>query len=93
MGIVSWLVLGLIVGALANTFVRGSFPGATLGMIVGGVAGAFLGGAIFSLIAGRGVTGFDLVSLVVAFIGASLLLVLLRWVGHAEPRPTPRPRT
>jgi uncharacterized membrane protein YeaQ/YmgE (transglycosylase-associated protein family) len=63
MGIVSWIVLGTIMGFLANLFVPGRFPGGVLGTVAGGMAGAFLGGALFSLIADRGVAGFDVVSL------------------------------
>lgn len=86
MGIISWLVLGTIMGFLANWLVPGKFPGGVLGTMVGGVAGAFLGGAIFSLIADRGIAGFDIVSLLIAFVGAALLLTVLRKTGHAQPR-------
>ena len=49
MGIVSWVVLGAIVGILVNWLLAGKLPGAVIGTIVGGMAEAFLGGAIFSL--------------------------------------------
>ncbi len=86
MGIFSWILLGVIMGVLVEWLVPGKFPGGMLGTMVGGVAGAFLGGAIFSLIADRGVAGFDVVSLVIAFIGAVLLLTVIRKAGYAEPR-------
>ena len=86
MGIISWIVLGTIIGFLANWLVPGRFPGGLLGTIAGGMAGAFLGGAIFSLIASRGVSGFDAVSLLIAFVGAALLITIVRKVGYAEPR-------
>ena len=82
MGILGWIVLGLIVGALANLLLPGRFPGGLLGTIVGGAVGAFLGGALFSAVTGRGITGFNLVSLLIAFIGAALLLTLLRLAGQ-----------
>ena len=85
MGIVSWIVLGTIVGVLANWLLPGRFPGGVLGTISGGMAGAFLGGAIFSLVASRGVSGLDAVSLLIAFVGATLLLTIVRKAGHAEP--------
>lgn len=85
MGIISWIVLGTIMGFLANRLVPGKFPGGVLGTVAGGVAGAFLGGAIFSLIVSRGVAGFDIVSLLIAFIGAALLLTIVRKVGYARP--------
>ncbi len=86
MGVVSWIVVGVIVGVLANWLVPGRFPGGLVGTIVGGTAGAFLGGAVFSLVAERGVTGFDLLSLLIAALGAGLLLTAVRKAGYAEPR-------
>ena len=86
MGILSWIVLGTIMGFLANRVVPGKFPGGVLGTVVGGIVGAFLGGAIFSLIASRGVGGFDIVSLLIAFVGAVLLLTIVRKAGYARPR-------
>lgn len=87
MGIISWIVLGTIMGFLANWLVAGKFPGGVLGTVAGGMAGAFLGGALFSLIASRGVAGFDLLSLLIAFVGAALLLTIVRKAGYAQPRP------
>jgi uncharacterized membrane protein YeaQ/YmgE (transglycosylase-associated protein family) len=86
MGILSWIVLGAIVGFLANWLIPGKFPGGVLGTIAGGVAGAFLGGAIFSLVASRGVAGLDVLSLLIAFLGAALLLTIVRKAGYAQPR-------
>ncbi len=86
MGIVSWLVLGTIIGFITNWLVPGKFPGGVPGTIAGGAAGAFLGGAVFSLLAGRGVSGFDGVSLLIAFAGAAVLLTVIRKAGQAEPR-------
>ncbi len=87
MGIISWIVLGTIIGFLANWLVPVRFPGGVLGTIAGGMAGAFLGGAIFSLIANRGGGGFDIVSLLIALVGAALLLTIVRKAGYADPHP------
>jgi uncharacterized membrane protein YeaQ/YmgE (transglycosylase-associated protein family) len=87
MGIISWILLGTIMGFLANWLVPGRFPGGVLGTVAGGTAGAFLGGAIFSLIASRTVSGFDVLSLLIAFIGAALLLMVVRKAGYAEQQP------
>jgi len=84
MGVLGWIILGLIVGALANLLVPGRFPGGLLGTILGGVLGAFLGGALFSGITDRGITGFNVTSLAIAFVGAALLLTLLRMAGKGE---------
>jgi uncharacterized membrane protein YeaQ/YmgE (transglycosylase-associated protein family) len=86
MSIVSWIVLGTIVGILVNWLLPGKFPGGVVGTIAGGTAGAFLGGAIFSLAANRGVSGFDALSLLIAFVGAALLLLIVRKAGYAQPR-------
>lgn len=86
MGIVSWIVLGTIVGILVNWLLPGKFPGGVIGTVAGGMAGAFLGGAIFSLAADRGVSGFDGLSLLIAFVGAGLLLMVVRKANHAQPR-------
>jgi uncharacterized membrane protein YeaQ/YmgE (transglycosylase-associated protein family) len=86
--IIGWIVLGAIVGLLANRLVPGRFPGGIPGTVLGGMDGAVIGGGIFSLIADRGVAGLDLVSLIIAFIGAALLLTAIRKAGHAEPRPS-----
>ncbi len=86
MGIISWIVLGTIMGFLVNWLIPGKFPGGVLGTIAGGAAGAFLGGAVFSLLADRGVSGFDAVSLLIALAGAAALLTVIRKAGEAEPR-------
>jgi uncharacterized membrane protein YeaQ/YmgE (transglycosylase-associated protein family) len=86
MGIVSWIVLGTIVGILVNWLLPEKFPGGVIGTVAGGMAGAFLGGAIFSLAADRGVSGFDALSLLIAFVGAGLLLMVVRKADSAQPR-------
>ncbi len=90
MGIVSWIVLGTIMGFLANWLLPGKFPGGVPGTIVGGVAGAFLGGAIFSLVASGSGGRFDPLSLLVALVGAAALLALVHRADRAEPRATRR---
>lgn len=85
MSIVSWLALGTLVGVLTNWARPGRCPGGLLGTIAGGTAGAFLGGAIFTLLVGGGVSGFDLVSLLIALIGAGLVLAAVQKAAHTEP--------
>ncbi len=81
MEIIGWILLGTLVGLLANWLVPGRFPGGFFGVVVGGTLGALLGGLLFSTVADRGVAGFDLASLVIAFVGAAFLLTLLRLAG------------
>ena len=77
MGIILWLVLGGIAGWLAGLIVRGSGLG-IIGDIVVGIIGGFIGGFIVSLFGGTGVTGFNIWSLIVAIIGAVVLLLVVR---------------
>jgi uncharacterized membrane protein YeaQ/YmgE (transglycosylase-associated protein family) len=85
-GILSWLIVGAFVGLLANRLMAGSFPGGLFGTVVGGTLGAVLGGLVFSLIMGRGVTGFDGIGLLIAVAGAALLVTVLGKAGGVEPR-------
>lgn len=82
MGILSWIVVGLIAGWLAGLVMKGRGYG-VLGDIIVGVVGGLLGGWIASslLHIGAGVSGINLESILVAFLGAVVLLVLLRLVG------------
>ena len=76
MGILSWLVLGLIAGAVARWIMPAKGPQGILITTVVGVAGAFLGGWIGTGLGLGSVQGFDLVSLILAIIGAAVLLLL-----------------
>ncbi|MGN6756452.1 MAG: GlsB/YeaQ/YmgE family stress response membrane protein, partial [Thermomicrobiales bacterium] len=67
MSILAWIVLGLIVGFLASAVMRGGGYG-LVGDVIIGIVGALLGGFIFSVFGGSGVTGFNLYSLLVAFV-------------------------
>lgn len=74
MGIVVWLVMGLVVGTLAKWIMPGKDPGGLLVTIGVGIAGAMVGGWLSTLLGLGGVEGFDLSSLVTATAGALLLL-------------------
>ena len=71
----SWIIVGLLAGACAKavTGVRGA---GCLGTIVIGIVGGLLGGALFKLAGGEGMNDFSLYSLLVAFVGATLLLFI-----------------
>jgi uncharacterized membrane protein YeaQ/YmgE (transglycosylase-associated protein family) len=79
MGILSWIVVGLIAGWLAGRFMKVSRYG-LIGDIIIGVLGGLLGGWIATtfLHIGAGMTGINVGSILIAFLGAVLLLVLLR---------------
>jgi uncharacterized membrane protein YeaQ/YmgE (transglycosylase-associated protein family) len=80
LGILAWIVFGLIVGIVARWLVPGEAPGGVIGDIIVGVIGAFIGGWIYGWLGHTGVTGFNLPSMVCALIGAIVLLWLLRLV-------------
>ena len=74
MGILSWIVLGLVVGILAKWLMPGKDPGGLVMTVILGVAGAFVGGWISTFFGLGTVTGFNLGSLAIATGGAMLLL-------------------
>lgn len=78
MGILSWIVLGLVVGALAKWIMPGRDPGGIIVTILIGIAGALLGGFISSALGLGSVTGFNVVSIVIAVVGALVLLFVYR---------------
>ena len=78
MGILSWIVLGLIVGALAKWIMPGKDPGGIIITICLGIAGSFVGGFIGSLLGLGAVRGFNIMSLLLATGGAVILLALYR---------------
>ena len=70
---VSWIVVGFLAGALAKLVTGQDRPGC-LGTIVVGILGGVLGGAIFKAAGDEGINSFSLRSILVAFIGAVVLL-------------------
>jgi uncharacterized membrane protein YeaQ/YmgE (transglycosylase-associated protein family) len=75
MSIIGWIVLGLIAGFIASKIVNKSGEGVLLDIILG-IVGAVVGGFLFNQFGAVGVTGFNLYSMVVAVIGAVVVLVL-----------------
>lgn len=80
MGILTWIIMGLIVGILAKWIMPGKDPGGFIVTILIGIAGAFVGGFIGSLLGLGSVTGFNIISLALAIGGALLLLFLYRLI-------------
>jgi uncharacterized membrane protein YeaQ/YmgE (transglycosylase-associated protein family) len=83
MGILSWLILGLIAGFIASKVVNKSGEGLILDIVLG-VIGAVVGGWLFSFFGAAGVTGLNIYSMVVAVIGAIVVLLIY----HAVVRRT-----
>ena len=78
MGIIAWIVFGLIAGIVAKIIMPGKDPGGMVVTILIGIAGALLGGTISSMLGFGDVSGFNLGSFVVAIGGALLLLIAYR---------------
>jgi uncharacterized membrane protein YeaQ/YmgE (transglycosylase-associated protein family) len=79
MSILAWIVLGLIAGIVAKALVPGRDPGGCMITIVIGIVGALLGGWLSTLLGFGGLAGgLDLRNLVIASLGAIVLLVLWR---------------
>ena len=73
-----WIVLGALAGWIAGAL-TGAKEG-LLGNIVVGLIGAFIGGWLFTQFGSQGVTGFNFYSLLVAVVGAVVLLLILRLI-------------
>jgi uncharacterized membrane protein YeaQ/YmgE (transglycosylase-associated protein family) len=78
MGILLWILFGLIAGAIAKVLMPGDDPGGVFTTIVIGIVGALLGGWLGSLILDVGISGFNISSFLVAVGGSVLLLVIYR---------------
>jgi uncharacterized membrane protein YeaQ/YmgE (transglycosylase-associated protein family) len=75
--VIAWIVVGAIGGWLASLVVRGTGLG-LIGDIVVGIIGGIIGGIIVSALGGSGVSGINIWSIIVAFIGAVVLLLIVR---------------
>jgi uncharacterized membrane protein YeaQ/YmgE (transglycosylase-associated protein family) len=83
MGIVAWIVVGLVAGWLAGTVMRGGGYG-LVGDIVVGIVGALVGGFVAANFLGMpdAVNGINIGSIVVAFLGAVVVIAILRAFSH-----------
>ena len=89
MNILLWIILGALAGWIASMIVRTNDSQGILMDIVVGIVGAFLGGFVFNLFGASGVTGFNIYSILVAIIGAIILLAIVKAIrgGSARERP------
>ena len=80
MGILGWIVLGLVAGAIAKLIMPGNDPGGFIVTILLGIVGAIIGGFIGKAIFGRGLETFwNLQTWVCAIIGSLILLIIYRF--------------
>ena len=78
MSIIAWLILGLLAGFIGSKIVNKSGEGVVLDIVLG-IVGAVVGGFLFSFFGAAPVTGLNIYSLIVAIIGAIVVL----WIYHA----------
>ena len=77
MGWIAWIVLGLIAGFIASKIVNNSGQGILMDIVLG-IIGAVVGGWLFTAFGGMPVTGFNIYSIIVAVVGAIIVL----WIYH-----------
>jgi uncharacterized membrane protein YeaQ/YmgE (transglycosylase-associated protein family) len=75
MSFLAWIILGLIAGFIASKLVNKRGEGVVLDIVLG-IVGAFVGGWLFNTFGSAGVTGLNLYSMMVAVIGAVVVLVI-----------------
>jgi uncharacterized membrane protein YeaQ/YmgE (transglycosylase-associated protein family) len=85
MSIIAWILLGLVAGWLAGQFMRGGGYG-IIGDIVLGIVGALLGGWLSGVLLGVDVTGFNIPSILIAFVGAVIVIAIARLFTRGRTR-------
>ncbi len=83
MGFLSWIILGGIAGWIASLIMKTNDQQGILANIVVGIVGALIGGFVVGLFGGEGIIGFSIYSLLVAVIGAVILLAIMKAVKRA----------
>jgi uncharacterized membrane protein YeaQ/YmgE (transglycosylase-associated protein family) len=81
MGLLSWILFGLIAGGVAKFLIPGRDPGGCIMTIIIGIIGALLGGFLATQLGFGGISGFDLRSLGIAILGSIILLILWRMIS------------
>jgi uncharacterized membrane protein YeaQ/YmgE (transglycosylase-associated protein family) len=85
MGIIAWVVLGLLAGLLARALMPGDDSIGIIATLALGIAGALIGGFVAQLLGFEGLgTFFELRTWVIAVAGAFLLLAIVRLVSHSR---------
>jgi uncharacterized membrane protein YeaQ/YmgE (transglycosylase-associated protein family) len=82
MSVVGWIILGLVAGFVANRMVSRNGDGVIPDILIG-VIGALIGGWLMAMLAGGDMHGFNLASMLVAILGAAVLLVVTHAVRRA----------
>lgn len=78
MSILIWIIFGALAGWVASLIMKTDGQQGPIANIIVGIIGAFLGGYIFNLFGASGATGFNLYSLLVAIVGAIVLIWIVK---------------
>jgi uncharacterized membrane protein YeaQ/YmgE (transglycosylase-associated protein family) len=84
MGIISWILLGLVAGALAKLIMPGKDPGGFFVTILIGIVGAVIGGFVGSFVGLGKIESFDLGGIFIATVGSILVLIIYRLVTKKQ---------
>jgi uncharacterized membrane protein YeaQ/YmgE (transglycosylase-associated protein family) len=76
MGILAWIIFGLIAGIVAKVIMPGRDPGGFILTVIIGIAGALIGGYVSTLFGFGDISGFDIRSFIIAVLGALVLLFI-----------------
>ena len=86
MGLIAWIVLGGLAGLIAKVLMPGKDPGGCIITVIIGIVGALLGGFLATALGFGGLSGLDWRSLVIAVVGAFVLLAILRMLRGGRRR-------
>jgi len=86
MSFLAWIVIGLVAGAIAKAIMPGNDPGGIIVTMIIGIIGAIIGGFLGSTLMGLPLTGFSVQSLLLAIVGALILLWIYRMATRGRAR-------
>lgn len=84
MNIITWIIFGALVGWIASLIMRTDAEQGAVANIIVGIIGAFIGGAVARMFGAEGVGGFNIASLIVAILGACLLIFFIRMISGSR---------
>jgi uncharacterized membrane protein YeaQ/YmgE (transglycosylase-associated protein family) len=84
MGILAWIIVGLVAGFLAKAVMPGTQdePGSVLGTMILGIVGAVVGGWVWNMMNATGATGLNIGSIFVAFVGSCIVIGVMRFFSN-----------
>jgi uncharacterized membrane protein YeaQ/YmgE (transglycosylase-associated protein family) len=86
LGFLSWIIIGLIAGALAGFFVPGRERFGCIGTMLIGIAGGFIGGWLWTAVLGQDQAGGWLGALLIATLGSAIVLLIIRAISGSRSR-------